>query len=104
MKEVQLLESISGKKVTLKEDVEPISMPNYNVSNNGILNGDSFTIVYVFQSPSGDRFKSMSSENDFVGLVNVIKGGTYPNEIAGIFKNPNEAKKFYDVLEYREEE
>ena len=73
----------------------------------GILYGDRMWIVYVFESAGrpGDRFKSMSGEqgDTFENLVNVIKGGTAAQEIAGIFKSYDLAKTFYDTLKYRPE-
>lgn len=80
---------------------------NKSLGKNGILFGDKFWIVFVFESAGKekDRFKAISPEGEtFQNLINLIKGGTHATEIAGIFKNEDDAKKFYDSLKYREEE
>lgn len=71
----------------------------------GLLYGDKMWLVYVFAG-SKDKFKAMSQKegDSFINLVNVIKGGTKAEEIAGIFKSYDDAKKFYDKLKYRKEE
>ena len=80
-----------------------INIPEGFASRNGILPDDVFYVVYVFTNhKTGDRFKSMA-DCTIQKLVNVIKGGTAATEIAGIFTYKKEAKKLYDLLDYREE-
>lgn len=86
--------------------VDPIKMPDaFSWKGDSIIAEDSFWMVFVFQTKEGTRFKSMSKEPDtFEKLVNVIRGGTEANEIAGIFIKKEDAQKLFDLLKYNKED
>jgi len=95
------------KQLNLNEaHVERIKMP-MGLSHKGdaILGTDKFWMVYVFQSPDGKRrFKSISNEAQTMqNLVNLIRGGTEANEIAGIFKDQKDAQDLFNELKYEPE-
>ncbi len=94
-------------KIFEAETIAPPKIPNKEY--NGIINrpGLKIWIVEVFQSPKGNRrYKSMTREegDTMVNLLNLIKGGTHVNEIAGIFSDYQEALKLYNDLKYETEE
>lgn len=98
MKHIKPIEDLN------EAQVDRIRIPAGNFEN-AILSNDKFWMVFVFQSPNNNRrYKSMSSNPETMqNLVNLIRGGTEANEIAGIFKKKEDAKALYDLLKYEEE-
>lgn len=100
MKHIKQLEDIN------EAQVDRIKMPmGFAYKGDAIFGNDKFWMVYVFQSPDGKRrYKSISSEAQTMqNFINIIKGGTEANEIAGIFKEQKDAQALYDLLKYDKE-